>query len=556
MYDRLELVEEDGAQPGSEDATARTKRTRAAQLWIGLARAALAVGDEPVAPTPQPAAEPEQVPTDPTAVARAIDAHPSGAAYDQVIVGYMLQIAEELRSAGGRDALHLQKRMSKLVSALDPKTLERLLEMGGDGVQRRTFLLNATHGMSVDAVVDLVRAASDSEQQNISHSLLRMMRKLAQHADASGGERRALAEQSVRDQVGELIAGWSLADPNPEAYGKALEAMSRAETLGAAAGTTQVAEPHRLVTMALELDVTGEPVERAVEELTETGFLRWLVEVIEAAPPSGARAALLRMVATPERLAEVLSVEPIDTVVVDALLPQLGMQAAGVLLDALSMVEEASLRRLLLDRLTQLGPGVEDPARDRLADPRWYVKRNMLKLLGDLPEPALGLPSELLAHEDARVRREALRVLLRDPAVRTDALTRALGDADDRVVRTALAAAQQDCPPAALPAVLALATSAAQPDHRVLAIRLLGACSHPGGLDVLLGLTTPKKGLLGTKAPPKTPEYLAALTALAGFPGDARARELREGAARSSDPEVAAAARAAPAAATGRGGGA
>ena len=104
--------------------------------------------------------------------------------------------------------------------------------MGGNGLQRRTFVMSAAHGMSIDAVVDLVRAASEAEEQTISHSLLRMLQKLARHADASGGKRRAIAEQSVRDQVGELLQGWSLKDPNPEAYGKALEAMARSDSPG------------------------------------------------------------------------------------------------------------------------------------------------------------------------------------------------------------------------------------------------------------------------------------------------------------------------------------
>ena len=36
-------------------------------------------------------------------MAKAIDEHRGTAAYDQVIVGYLLQIAEELRSASGAD---------------------------------------------------------------------------------------------------------------------------------------------------------------------------------------------------------------------------------------------------------------------------------------------------------------------------------------------------------------------------------------------------------------------------------------------------------------------
>ena len=218
MYDRLQLVggEED------EDEQARQARTRSARLWIGMARAAMAAEEateaelvrlEKYGAREDDAEDDDSV--EPAAVATAIEQRERGTAYDQVSVGYMLQIAEELRSASGVEALSLRKRMSELVSSLQPQTLQRLLDMGGDTAQRQRFLLDASQGMAVDAVLDLVQAASNQESQTVSHSLLRMLQKLAHHADAGHGQRRVEAEQSVREQVGELIRGWSLDDPNP-----------------------------------------------------------------------------------------------------------------------------------------------------------------------------------------------------------------------------------------------------------------------------------------------------------------------------------------------------
>src|ERR1041384_7061523 len=95
-YERLELRDEAG--PAATDADdirdedeIRDTRVREAQLWIGLARAALAgqIGED------------ETPPLKPAVIAKAIDEHPKGAAYDQVIVGYLLQIADELKTAGG-----------------------------------------------------------------------------------------------------------------------------------------------------------------------------------------------------------------------------------------------------------------------------------------------------------------------------------------------------------------------------------------------------------------------------------------------------------------------
>ena len=61
-------------------------------------------------------------------IAQAIDAQERGAtAYDQVIVGYLLQIAEELKTAGSAEAMALRRRMSHLVRSLKPQTLRRLV---------------------------------------------------------------------------------------------------------------------------------------------------------------------------------------------------------------------------------------------------------------------------------------------------------------------------------------------------------------------------------------------------------------------------------------------
>src|SRR5687767_6098371 len=159
---------------------------------------------------------------------KAIDEHAREQAYDQVIVGYLLQIAEEIKVSQGKEAIALQRRVSKMVSALNPETLKRLLDMGGDVHQRRRFVLDAAQGMTVEAVVDLVKAAAEAEQRQVSNSFIRMLSKLALHARKNEqGNRRALAEGALRDQVSRLLGQWSDNDPNPISYRLALEHVSR-----------------------------------------------------------------------------------------------------------------------------------------------------------------------------------------------------------------------------------------------------------------------------------------------------------------------------------------
>lgn len=560
MYDRLQLLADTGAPQDQEDQETRTQRTRAAQLWIGMARAALAAegpgtatktlettakegvgeGGEPGKSTAGKGRDAD-VATDPAAVANAIENHPRGTAYDQVIVGYMLQIAEELRSAGGQEAVALRNRMTKLVGTLSDTTLQRLLDMGGDGMQRRKFLMDASQGMAVDAVIDLVRAASGQQEQNVSHSFLRMLQKLARHADGASGERQMIAEQGVRDQVAELIRGWSLSDPNPDAYRAALEALSTTNPLFAVSPEARFApEPRRIVEMALEVSAIGEPLTRAVEELLKSGEIKWLTHTLNAAGRGAVIEAMWIQIATPERLGDVLRHDPLDPELVESLVPRMGTNAIAPLLDALSEVESAPTRRTLMDRVATMGPDVAIGAVQRLSDERWYVKRNMLKIIGDLELAPSGFnPVEYFQHEDARVRREALRLLLRDPVQRERTILRALGDPDERTVRAALAATLQGCPPTALPLIASRALSGSTLDLRLTSIRVLGACGQRAALDTLLVLTAPRRNFLGLKrTPPKRPEYLAALSAIRAFAEDQRVKAILDHAARSKDPEI------------------
>jgi hypothetical protein len=540
-YERLQFM--DGQERLDETEQARATRTRSAQLWLGLARAALAAGTAEDALTEE--REEELINTSPEMVARAIDSRGRDSAYDQVIVGYMLQIADELKSGQTQESSALRKRVSDLVSSLDRGTLGRLLAMGGDASQRRRFLLSASEGMTVGAVVDLVEAAGNAGDETVSHSLLRVLQKLAQHAERGGGRRGAIADESIRDQIRALVRGWSLRDPNPGAYGKALQRMSLAAPVFVASSDAQFApEPRRLLAMGLELDTVGEPVQRALDTLVDRGELPWVLETLRLAYAPSAADVLRRRVARPAQIALVFATEPVDFALLDELITAVGVEAADPLLDALADADAASTRRAIIDRLTALGPGIEPAVLRRLGDPRWYVVRNLLGLIAELPRlPARFDPWVFLKHADSRVRREAMRLLLRDPATRDRALVAGLRDNDDHLVRLALTVAAERCPEGAVPLIVTRALSGANTDQRVTAIRVLGGTPDAAARSALLQLTAPRKAMFGEKPPAKTAEYLAALTALHGHAADAKVAAVLAQAQRSRDPEVARAAR-------------
>jgi hypothetical protein len=529
-YDRLELV---------DDATAATEGgARGAQLWVGLARAALS------------AQTGVDTATEPAVIARAIDEHPrsDAAAYDQVIVGYLLQIASELKTAGSAEAVALRRRTSRLIRALKPETLRRLVDMGGDFLQRRNFVQDSTDGMAVDAVLEIVQAAAESSQQTISHSLIRMLSKLAAHAETGTEEVRPQADAALRDQVRQLLQGWTLADPNPGAYGAALQRMASAAPRTPAERGFYVTEPDRIVAMALEVDTVSQRVLEAAQQVVEEGRLGRLLDALDEVPESQwTAAAVWARIATADVVRSLATRDPVDFPTLERLVPRVGVSAAGPLLDALATAPARGTRRGLLAQLAKMGAEIAPLVIQRLNSPHWYVTRNLLALLEELsPLPAGFSAAAYLRHADPRVRWQAVKLEVKLPLQRDAALAAGLQDSDPRTLRLALglAVALQSCPNGAVPALTSHAIDRTlATDLRVLAIRALGYARAPAALTTLLRLSSGGRTLFGReKLPPKSPELLVALAALgAGWGDDERAQAILARAAAASDPEVRAA---------------
>src|SRR5216117_3927018 len=476
-YERLELTDQSGPAAGEGDA-------RAAQLWVGLARAALATAPEDTRPTP----------TEPAVIAQAIDEHSKAGAtaYDQVIVGYLLQIAAELKTAGSTEAAALRRRTSRLIRTLEPDTLQRLVRMGGDFAQRRQFVSDAADGMAVDAVLDILKAAAETSHATISHSLVRLLSKLAVHAEVGAAPVRPQADAALREQVQQLLAGWTLSDPNPGAYGAALQRMAQA---GALPRTDHhLTEPDRLVAMALEIGTMGPRLPAAVDRVVAEGRLAQLLDALEGGVADSAAAATVRArIATAAAVQQIVAREPIDFKLLERLVPLVGAAAAPPLLDALAAAESRGARRGLLAQLAKMGAEIAPFVIARLDDSRWYVTRNLLALLEELGPPPAGFSAApYMRHTDARVRWQAVKLQLKLPAERDEALIAGLRDQDPRTLRLALsiAVALQACPDTVVPLLVNRATDRTLPgDLRALAVRALGYTRAPAALETLLQIT-------------------------------------------------------------------
>jgi hypothetical protein len=150
-----------------------------------------------------------------------------------------------------------------------------------------------------------------------------------------------------------------------------------------------------------------------------------------------------------------------------------------------------------------------------------------------------------MLHPDARVRREALKLLLRAPEHRDAAVIAAMSDRDEGIVHRALSAALDGCPRAAVPLIMRhVERGTMQPEVRALGVRVVGAARAPGTLDWLLTrVATRGRVLRREKLLPKSPEMLAALAGLAaGWRDDSRGEAVLHRARQSADAEIRAAA--------------
>ena len=517
----------------------REQSTLGGELWVGLARAALMSKDGKEVGA--------DVSTEPSDVAKAIDAAPRAEAYDQVIVGYLLQIAQQLKTASADKSDELRRRTSRLIASLKPGTLRRLVEMGGNHAQRQQFVLDAADGMAVDAVLEIVRAAADASGQTISHGLVRLLKKLAAHAELGSERIRPRADAELREQVSSLLSDWRLEDPNPERYRQALDRLADTSVDGQRPDWVVGEEPDplRIVQIGLEAGAFGPLLERAVDQAIHAGRLNVLLDLLASPPPGAEPSAeiILGMVSRPESVKGMLAGTKVDLAGLDNLLPRLTLDSYDPLLEALGSSDNRVVRRRLLELLSKTRVDISPLVIARLGDERWYVQRNMLMLLGRssrVPESFSALP--WTTHPDARVRVEAIRLQLTLPYERDLGIHAALDDIDPRIVHVGLTAIRDDCPPDLLGRVIELAQAPPGSDEniRLTAVAALAHVRHPRALDSLLQIADGGRSLLGRqKLPPKSPALLTAIRAFAGFwSGDPRAAAVLAVAARSSDPEI------------------
>ncbi|HET9004247.1 MAG TPA: HEAT repeat domain-containing protein, partial [Gemmatimonadaceae bacterium] len=380
--------------------------------------------------------------------------------------------------------------------------------------------------------------------QTISHSMLRLLSKLAVHAERGAAERRVDADAALRENVRMLVGQWTLEDPNPDAYRSVLEGMSKARPrLDTTAAAAFPVEEQRLVQMSLEIGVAGDSTWRAIETMVEKRQLPTLIGMLERGPRPAVAQRIWERVATPERVRALISEPQPDWHSRDRLVGRVGLGAANALADALEDSEDQRRQGQIINLLAKLGDDVGAVIARRLPQSTAAVQAQLLLLLGRLNTlPAEFDPAAWVRDRTPAVRREAIKLLWRRPETREQGIMFGVLDVDERTVLAALNEAASNCPRAALPVLMnRVDRDDIPPSLRALAIRTVASIRSPDVVDWVLRfvMVGRKRFFGGERLAPKSPELLAALTALGSYwPRDPRVVATLARAAKSSDAEI------------------
>ncbi len=168
------------------------------------------------------------------------------------------------------------------------------------------------------------------------------------------------------------------------------------------------------------------------------------------------------------------------------------------LIDALINEDSSVVRKFFVGVLQRFGDRIIPEAVKRLGDGRWFVKRNMLHLLGECSSEAV-LPyiRPYCRHEKSKVSYEAIRCLLNAgdsygvEAVR-DGLLSESKERIDQAIGLAKAYKLREVVPELMQLIRKRAIVGADLSYKISIVRALGEIADPRALDVLRELVTEK----------------------------------------------------------------
>ncbi len=215
------------------------------------------------------------------------------------------------------------------------------------------------------------------------------------------------------------------------------------------------------------------------------------------------------------------------------LISRIGREGALALADALRESRDRSQRRVFMDAMRAMGPEGLERAQQMVEDPRWFVVRNGVALLGDLGgEDAVSYLTAALANRDPRVRKESVRSLAKVGGRDAEMLVMGMLSDGDSGVRAACCQALGILKSPRAVRALTDALKDGNTDVQVESLRALGQIGDPGVVRIIEKRAT---GRLFSRG--RTEVRIAAFRALAGI-GTLGALRILEKGAKDKDPAV------------------
>ncbi|NNC93573.1 MAG: HEAT repeat domain-containing protein [Acidimicrobiia bacterium] len=280
-------------------------------------------------------------------------------------------------------------------------------------------------------------------------------------ADSKPADARGTVAGTVGLQLANFLKGRSGAAPSMDALRAEVEAVAAADRVGWVVLGDLFAIEQRPERQSRLLRIWAAKLSRAIRSEHFADGVQWLrlLDGIEIDPRLLDEA--FSQVASDETLELLTRASGEALEERDELLQELSRRAGTRVLEQLAVEEDPGRRRMLIDIVTEIARVDIRSVLPGLADPRWYVVRNIAIALGKSGRKAAGEPlSRLISHDDHRVRIEALRAVLPclgpaavdhlipalgDPHVRVRAAaTDLLGTIEDEAVVPALTAALSD----------------------------------------------------------------------------------------------------------------
>lgn len=290
-------------------------------------------------------------------------------------------------------------------------------------------------------------------------------------------------------------------------------------------------------------DSAAEAVRERARECQETNEIEEAAQAFEELlvqpvpdPPATELAADLLWPTVETRIAVRVGTEREEgrrEALIRGLLP-LGESMATAVGNALSDTDDRHVRRNLIATLVAMGEPGQAVAETMLFDPRWWVARNGVMVLGETGNREVVSPLTLsLAHDDARVRREAVRAMARIGGEDAgDLAAGMLGDPDPHVRTAAARAVAVLKVEHALRPLLTLLAEEADEDVVEQVLRALGQIGDPGAV-----LAIEKRAVGSFFSRPHADIRIAAYLALHAI-GSPHAVQLVKAAAHDKDPQV------------------